>query len=278
MKPAQPAYFRMCAILLVLLFSAAATRAQFSRLDDLSSQIAKEVKPLKPHLIAVADFRPTSGSTSPQGHYFAWILSSILQDREKKHFTVSEHVQFDSDLAKLNLSSTSLVPGESFRSVAPQLAVDVLITGTVEKRDNLYLLQLVPIRISDSKSLHPLTFQIQATEFLDSFITPLPENVRHAKHANDVPDITMPSCIYCPNPSYSDLARRNRLQGVAIFEVLVSADGLPAQICPVRFLGNGLDEEAFKAIKTWRFKPAVSKDDGAALATIVPIEVSFRLY
>jgi hypothetical protein len=61
MKLAQLACFRACAILLVLLFSAAAARAQFYRLNDLAAQLEKELKSVKPHLVAVADFRPPYG-------------------------------------------------------------------------------------------------------------------------------------------------------------------------------------------------------------------------
>jgi TonB family protein len=228
--------------------------------------------------VAIADFQPPDGTTLPQGHYFAWILSSILQDRGKNKFTMADHIGFDSDLAKLNIPVTSLVPGESFQSAAPHLGVDVLITGTIEKRGHTYVLQVIPIRVSDAKSLQPLQFRIEATEFLGSFITPFPENVRHANRSMDIPDLTMPSCIYCPDPSYTDLARRNQLQGRAVFEVLITANGVPSQIRPVHFLGNGLDEEAFEAIKRWRFKPATSKQDGTPVATIVPIEVTFRLF
>jgi hypothetical protein len=65
MKLAQLAYFRVCALLLTLLFSVAGARAQFSRLDDLAGQLQKEVKSVKPRLVAVADFRAPYGADMP---------------------------------------------------------------------------------------------------------------------------------------------------------------------------------------------------------------------
>ena len=62
-----------------MLFFTSATRAQFSRLDDLASQLAKKLKPVKPQLVAVADFRAPYGSDMPQEHYFAWLLSDDLR-------------------------------------------------------------------------------------------------------------------------------------------------------------------------------------------------------
>ena len=79
MKRAQPACVRVCSFLLVMLFFTSATRAQFSRLDDLASQLAKKLKPVKPQLVAVADFRAPYGSDMPQEHYFAWLLSDDLR-------------------------------------------------------------------------------------------------------------------------------------------------------------------------------------------------------
>jgi outer membrane biosynthesis protein TonB len=38
-----------------------------------------------------------------------------------------------------------------------------------------------------------------------------------------------------------------------------------------------LDEQAFYAIKKWKFRPAKNKD-GTSVAVIVPVEVTFRLY
>ena len=88
----------------------------------------------------------------------------------------------------------------------------------------------------------------------------------------------MPSCVHCPDPSYNNLARSERIQGTCILEVLISNTGDAKQIRPVKLLGYGLDERAYDAIKSWKFKPATSKNDGTPVSVIVPIEVSFRLY
>jgi hypothetical protein len=56
--------------------------AQFSKLDDVGEQRVKKLKPLKPTLVAVADFTSPHGKASPQGHYLAWLLSTSLARRE----------------------------------------------------------------------------------------------------------------------------------------------------------------------------------------------------
>jgi hypothetical protein len=152
--------------------------AQFSNLDDLASQITKELKSLKPHLVAIADFRPPYGSTMPQAHHFARILSSYLEERARSKFAVANHSEFDNDLARLNIPPSDLAPGETVRSAARHLTADVLLIGTIEKRDNSYVLQVTPIHFPDGNSLPRLTATVALTRFLESFVTPLPSDVR----------------------------------------------------------------------------------------------------
>src|SRR5229473_776516 len=66
----------------------------------------------------------------PQGHYFAWILGCYLEARSKAKFTVANHIDFDKDLANLNITPSVLVPGEALQSAAPHLGADVLKCAT----------------------------------------------------------------------------------------------------------------------------------------------------
>lgn len=94
--------------------------------------------------------------------------------------------------------------------------------------------------------------------------------------SNYRPGTTLPVCVYCPEPQYTDEAREAKLQGKVTLRVLVGADGRSARIQIVQGLGLGLDERAAQSIRSWRFNPA---HDAArrALATWVTIEVVFRL-
>lgn len=173
MKYAQPAHFRVYALLLTLLFSAAESRAQFSRLNDLASQLEKELKPVKPHLVAVADFRPPDGADMPQGHYFAWLVSDALRVRAKKRFTVAEHKSFDADLAKLHITDP-LGSDITHPAVSPQIGADVLITGSIERQGNSYILVITPVVVAAEKFLRSFRQEIVVNEFLDSMVTPFP--------------------------------------------------------------------------------------------------------
>jgi periplasmic protein TonB len=89
--------------------------------------------------------------------------------------------------------------------------------------------------------------------------------------------VGVPVCLYCPIPQYSDEARKAKYQGTVVLQVTITTDGKAINISVVKGPGLGLEEKAIEAVKGWKFKPAVGPA-GKAVATIVPIEVTFRLY
>lgn len=90
------------------------------------------------------------------------------------------------------------------------------------------------------------------------------------------PGVTQPTCVYCPDPQYTDEAREAKLQGRVTLRVLVGADGRASQIQIVQGIGVGLDDRAVQSVRSWKFTPA---HDGArrAVPQWVTIEIIFRL-
>jgi TonB family protein len=260
-------------ILVSLLFQAPAV-AQAAQVNDLISRLDKELKPLKPNLVAVVDFRPPYDASLVQGHYLAWVVSTILATEKKKQFAVADHAALDADLARLHLTPQALVPGDSLRAAVPQIGADFLVIGTLEKRGNSYLLEITPVRVANSETFASLSATFESTEFLESMLTPLPAEVPKVSRGGQ-DGVSMPSCIHCPDPSYTDPARRAGINGTSVFDVLISATGETAQLRPVKLLGYGLDEKAFEAIKRWKFRPATK--NGSPVSVVVAIEVSFQL-
>ena len=89
--------------------------------------------------------------------------------------------------------------------------------------------------------------------------------------------VGVPVCLYCPIPQYSDEARKAKYQGTVVLQVTITTDGKAIGISVVKGPGLGLEEKAIEAVRGWKFKPAVGPN-GKIVPTIVPIEVTFRLY
>ncbi len=86
----------------------------------------------------------------------------------------------------------------------------------------------------------------------------------------------MPECVYCPNPTFSDEARKTKTQGTVMLRLVVTPDGRAERISVVKGLGLGLDERAIEAVRTWRFRPAL-EFGGRLVPVWVTVEVTFRL-
>jgi len=89
--------------------------------------------------------------------------------------------------------------------------------------------------------------------------------------------VGVPTCYYAPTPEYSDEARKVKYQGAVTVMGVVGVDGKVTNIKVVQGVGMGLDENAVAAVKTWRCKPATGPN-GKPVPTLVPIEVTFRLF
>lgn len=90
------------------------------------------------------------------------------------------------------------------------------------------------------------------------------------------PTLKMPHMLQYADARYSKEARKKRIQGTSTIALTVATDGLPKDMCILKSLGYGLDEEAALAVRQYRFAPATK--NGEPIAVPIRIEVRFRLY
>lgn len=87
---------------------------------------------------------------------------------------------------------------------------------------------------------------------------------------------TLPTCVYCPDPQYTDEAREAKIQGRVTLRALVGPDGRASQIQLVQGIGMGLDDRAVQSVRSWKFAPA--HDAGRRpVPSWITIEIIFRL-
>ncbi len=87
--------------------------------------------------------------------------------------------------------------------------------------------------------------------------------------------VTSPVVVKEVKPVYTEGAMRRRVQGLVGFSCVVMADWKVGECTVTRSLDTELDQQAFKALKEWQFKPATK--DGKPVAVEVGIEMSFTL-
>ena len=86
-----------------------------------------------------------------------------------------------------------------------------------------------------------------------------------------------PVCIYCPQPEYSDEARKAKYMGTVLLDVVVTTDGRVLDPRVLKGPGLGLEEKAVAAVRTWKMRPALGPN-GKPVNCRVQIEVTFHLY
>jgi TonB family protein len=87
--------------------------------------------------------------------------------------------------------------------------------------------------------------------------------------------VSAPTILSRVEPQYSEEARKARYQGTVVLEAIVRRDGTVDILRVVRSLGFGLDENAIRALKQWRFRPGMM--NGQPVDISLNIEVNFNL-
>lgn len=89
--------------------------------------------------------------------------------------------------------------------------------------------------------------------------------------------VSVPVLVREVKPSYTGDAMRAKIQGLVTMEAVVMPDGSVGSVQITRSLDShfGLDEEAIKTVKQWRFRPGLR--DGQPVAVRIEIEMSFTL-
>jgi TonB family protein len=89
--------------------------------------------------------------------------------------------------------------------------------------------------------------------------------------------VSVPRVIREVRPNYTSDAMRAKVQGVVMLECVVRPDGSVTDIQVIRSLDPtfGLDQEAIKAAKQWRFTPGTRM--GEPVPVLISIELTFTL-
>jgi TonB family protein len=96
-----------------------------------------------------------------------------------------------------------------------------------------------------------------------------------SKPAETVAKIVPAEILAKPTPVYTDEARKLRIEGEVLLEVVFESSGKLRVLRVVRGLGHGLDENAIHAAEQIRFKPAVK--DGQPADSSGVLHVVFQL-
>jgi periplasmic protein TonB len=87
--------------------------------------------------------------------------------------------------------------------------------------------------------------------------------------------VTLPVVVGEMKADYTPDAKAAGIQGTFGLDTVVLADGTVGEVTVAQSLDDGLDEQAVKAMKQWKFKPGLK--DGKPVAVLVAVEMTFML-
>jgi len=88
-------------------------------------------------------------------------------------------------------------------------------------------------------------------------------------------DVKPPERVYSPQPAYTEIARKARIQGVVIVQAIIDKQGNVTNVKVLKGLPMGLEEAAVEAMKQWKFKPATL--NGRPVTVYYNLTVNFKL-
>jgi|SRR5882724_6444655 len=283
---------RTFGLIALLLSSVSLTRA-----DDLSSiadQIATKLRNAHKQAmfprVVVNSFSTAAGGISQ----LTETLSTEFSEQLSGKLGTDPVIKHEALIERTKLSL--LTPFDlQYRDIAMWLAEKVgantVVFGTIDTTaDDNWGLRLRAVRLSDDKLLAEYAGSLAVkTEWLALRNKPLPsaEKPRLAvgcdlsasdktKPAFDAAGVTMPRCVHCPDPSYTEDARRKKYQGRILVTAIIDESG---RVTPLQVKETGppdLVDQVLETYRSWNLEPA--KKDGKPVAVCVPIESSFKLF
>jgi TonB family protein len=257
------------------------------QVDALASRVAAQIRQSKidPALpkVFVIDFSSTGGKQfsklgSMLADDFARSLSGFASG-----FQVEDRKSFSAYLKENWMGLEDLQSEAVCLTLARSMGGAGVIRGTMETdanqqlRINLRTDGLGPAWSAEAQ--FPLTGELQ--ELLKQ---PASSYARSPEAIQTEPGIlqpgvngvSLPVCVFCPSPDYTDLARVAKYRGTVELSLIVTKDGVVESVAVLKGAPFSLTGQAIEAVKKWKFKPA--KTHGQSVPVRVPVDIEFQLY
>jgi TonB family protein len=88
-------------------------------------------------------------------------------------------------------------------------------------------------------------------------------------------DVKAPVVLKRVSPMYPDIARREKVSGFVVMEVVIDRTGALKDIRVIQPLPDGLSEAAVEAVKQWTFAPGTL--DGKPVDVVFNLTINFKL-
>jgi TonB family protein len=233
--------------------------------------------------ILVTDFVVSSGLTSQFGLQLADQFSKELAS-QRNGIQIIDRSTLREYLEKERISSDLVSNDSAIRWLGKALNATTVLTGVTKHLGSFVHVQLRLLSCDKEKTAAIEEFTVprpDAANTLSGF-DPIAQAASKDRWASAPAayeagpgEATLPVCLYCPAPPYSDAARAAKFEGQVVLDAVVSEDGRVKWTRIVRGAPFGLNQEALNTVRQWKFKPGVH--DGKPASVLLPLDLGFRL-
>jgi TonB family protein len=234
-----------------------------------------EIERAQFHKVYVPDFLDSSGARTEKGCFFASSFATNLA-KDSGNFEVVNRIQAQRRLDELHILPRDLQQPEILAKAAQALGLDAVLigTGTISPPDAKLILSLRDA--SSGKEVHSMDYSEKLEPGFQGYFPAVEDVTNHFYYFPGLDGVSQPKCKYCPNPDFTDEARRKRIQGSVLLSVVLDESGTIKDARVVESVDDGLAKQSLKILKKWRLEPCRDLD-GKAVAIRVAIETWFRL-
>jgi len=239
-----------------------------------AEQISSEITRLALRRVYVSDFLDSSGQRTPAGAYFAAAFSKLLL-QPARGFTIVSRFNAHKFLDDSGWTDQDLSKPDVLAKFNAAFNPDGFLSGTIVPSNHSVSIDLVLADLA-GKELFRVAYREELNEQFDASFPPATNSSGRIFYFYGLDGTGFPKCAYCPDPSYTDSARRAKISGVVTLSGVVTPEGKIEQTRITKSLDSSLDKASLEGLKNWRFEPA--KDpDGNPVPMRIQLEVSFRI-
>jgi TonB family protein len=242
-------------------------------MGQLAFQIAGPLEKEKARKVIVVDLLDANGRPQPEGRFLAGKLTAVLV----KDYPMLEAIQSPHSEPIVSDIVFDEKGSKELRKWAKKLDAEAMIAGTFATDRDRIRISLTAMNVSNGRVYVQAVGYVPISDEMKTVLgepVPAPKS-EYAKAG--INGVGVPVCLYCPIPEYTDKARAAKYKGTVTLQAVITKDGRAVNIVVLKGPGMGLEEKAIEAVREWRFRPAKGPDD-RPVATMVPIEITFRLY
>lgn len=266
---------------------AALPRVAQDQMDSLASRLGEEIRqskidPVLPKIFVIDFSNAGDRQFSKLGTVLADDLARSLSNFASG-FQVEDRKEFNAYLKENWMGLDDLQSEAVCLTLARSMGGSGVVRGTIETdasqqlRIRLRTDGLGPAWTGDAQ--FPLTDELQGL-----LKQPAVSFARAAEAIPAEPGVlqpggngaSLPVCVSCPSPDYTDLARVAKFHGMVELSLIITKDGAVSSVFVLKGAPFALTQKAIDAVQKWKFKPA--KFHGQSVPVRVPVDIQFQLY